>query len=117
MSSSVQIKQEFNNLDERNQNVAGEPVNIDCSVFNNQNLEYTYYQLPYFWDQALQAQGNQPPKNFHDKHEISQQVVSKVINVSTFIHKNLSIKFKFKNLKLCLNITKNNILLIYNLSN
>lgn len=85
MSSSVQIKQEFNNADERNQNMIGEQVNIDCSVFNNQNLEYSYYQLPYFWDQALQAQGNQPPKNFHDKHEISQQVVSKVINVSKFI--------------------------------
>jgi hypothetical protein len=90
MFSSIQIKQEYNSVDDRNQNMVGGQGNIDYSVFNNQNVEYTYHQLPHFWDQALQVQTNQYPKDFSQKVDgISRQDTPRV-NVSKIDNFNLS---------------------------
>ncbi|KAJ8681849.1 hypothetical protein QAD02_017641 [Eretmocerus hayati] len=38
-------------------NVSSQPVqDVDYSVFDNQNVQYAYHQLPNVWDQALQDQ-------------------------------------------------------------
>ncbi|XP_014234818.1 Krueppel homolog 1-like [Trichogramma pretiosum] len=57
MFSSVQIKQEYSGVEDRNlQNMpVGANEVVDCTVFDNQNTQYTYHQLPHLWDQALQT--------------------------------------------------------------
>lgn len=83
MFSSVQVKQEYSTIDDKNhQNMVNMQGDVDCSVFENQNVQYTYHHLPHFWDQALQVQASQYPKDFSHKNEetcregISQMIVS-----------------------------------------
>ena len=57
MFGSMHIKQEYGeNEDKSIQNIVGPQEVIDCMVFENQNLQCSYHQLPHFWDQALQIQ-------------------------------------------------------------
>ncbi|OXU28227.1 hypothetical protein TSAR_009638 [Trichomalopsis sarcophagae] len=81
MFSSVQIKQEYNGADDRGHEnmVGGQGNNVDYSVFDNQNVQYAYHQLPHFWDQALQVQTNQYPKDFSQKNDgITRQDMSRI---------------------------------------
>lgn len=88
MFSSIQIKQEYNGTDDKSHEnmVSGQGNNVDYSVFDNQNVQYAYHQLPHFWDQALQVQANQYPKDFSQKNDgITRQDLSR-IPVSRFLY-------------------------------
>ncbi|XP_058791090.1 zinc finger protein 670-like [Phymastichus coffea] len=70
MFSSIQVKQEYNSIDDKNhESMVTEHGDVDSSVFENQNVQYTYHHLPHFWDQAFQIQGSQYAKDFSHKSE------------------------------------------------
>lgn len=69
MFGSIQIKQEYANIEDVNQNGAGAPSNFEYSTFTSQDVEYIYRQLPHFWTQT-QLQTCQVPEENSTKNEL-----------------------------------------------
>ena len=69
MFGSIQIKQEYANIEDVNQNATGAQNNFEYSAFTSQDVEYIYRQLPHFWSQT-QLQTGQAPEESSTKNEL-----------------------------------------------
>ncbi|XP_033216428.1 zinc finger protein OZF-like isoform X2 [Belonocnema kinseyi] len=91
MFGSIQIKQEYANIEDVNQNNAGAQSNFEYSTFTSQDVEYIYRQLPHFWSQT-QLQTCQAPEENSTKNElpfrpdVPQYEAQPQLSVMSYLH-------------------------------
>ena len=80
MFSTVQVKQEYSGVEDNSQNNSNMQGASEYPVFSNQDVEYMYRQLPYFWNQPqlqMQLSDDLPSENEAPaRQEIPQVIIN-----------------------------------------